>query len=195
MKRIRRALLFMTLALLSCTAPLYETAEIRKGLTLGGGVGAFALRDPATYYHSYDYDGLSASFLVRYSDTVRAAFGCQGALFWSPGHVDPAYEAYLNRKVGLWPHGSCLIGLGYPRVVSVSFLQDIGNVVTIRIGGGLIGAFDCALGVHPRLTDHLRCHVSAAIGGGSIPGDVYEDPAIIRCFTAGIGLEFLPGSK
>lgn len=162
MKRICRASGLLVLGLLSCTAPLYETAEIRKGTSWGVGVGLFDHWERASDVGApeYHYQGASVSASLRSGLTRRFALGLQGT-FFSPTLF--GFESYLNGKIRLWKHGACVLGIGLPRGYSISLLQDVGNIVTFRAGGGggpSNGSLDLALSIHPCWSERVRVHVS-----------------------------------
>jgi hypothetical protein len=214
LKRPAPVLVAVLLTASSCTAPLYESAQIHDGFSWGGGVSGFldrgeagAFQDPADEYF------LGTTGFVRWGEGESAlpiALGLRSTVFFGlrqrgKGMRIAGYDLYCTAKMGLWTSGACVIDFGLPRLYSVSVLQDVGSFVTLKVGGCYLGdgcrELNCGLGFHPRLSENLRGHLSSCWSAYRYPrvsaGRATPQDTVNRgtSLSAGIGLEFLPGAK
>ena len=202
-------LVLAALALFSCAPPLMESARIHKGLSLGGGLGVCNIEDN-DFYQSHGQvkaTNFGGALFTRYGFGERFSVGLQGSIPTNPVLMN----IYLSAKWKLGKTNACGLSAGLRAIrggswdgwykpVNFYILQDAGEILTFKFGAtyvifnyGAAGSIDAGLDVHPKISNHLRAHISLGLAfcGGVAGGGGSGGGASLESQTAAIGIEYL----
>jgi hypothetical protein len=166
----------LVILFISCYRPLFEKAEIKKGTTIGFGVGVGTCVAPTNMsdllFTNFDYClvGTGTLFIRHGFSNKIAIFGQVSAgsgkwltkddVSWDYSQGTPVIldiQAGMKFKTG--QKGAMRVGIGFPNIVDLTYLYDYNSLLTQSFSIGIPGA-GIGLIIHPKLSNKRIGHIS-----------------------------------
>ena len=173
MNKIKLCLVLLAVLFISCYRPLFEKAEIKKGATVGFGVGVVSCEavtntsDLLFTRGDYCLAG-TGSFFIRHGYSEKfALFGqiTAGTGFWLtndyilPNHAPLIIDLQVGIKTKVKQHGAIRATIGFPSLVDLTYLYDYNAIITQNFSIGVPGV-GMGLIIHPKLSNKRIGHIS-----------------------------------
>ncbi len=173
MNTIKLCLALLVVLFISCYRSLFEKAEIKKGTSVGFGVGVvtcdaitYSTYDIMEWLFDYSLIGTGTLFIHHGYSKKIAWFGQvsagTGVWFTKKGyypHRSKIFDIQTGLKIKVGQHGAIRTGLGFPGICDLTYLYDYNPVLTQNISIGVNGA-GLGLIIHPKLSDKHIGHIS-----------------------------------